>query len=62
TGALLDTAVRAGVAYVPGQPFFAHGDGRSTLRLSFTSSTDEQIETGIRTLGEVFAAAGDDAR
>ncbi|WP_193103766.1 PLP-dependent aminotransferase family protein [Brachybacterium sp. FME24] len=58
TGALLATAVEAKVAYVPGQPFFAHGDGSRTLRLNFTNSTDEQIETGIRALGEVFAAAG----
>lgn len=58
TGALLPAAVERKVAYVPGQPFFAHGDGRRTLRLSFSSSTDEQIRTGVAALAEVLAPAG----
>lgn len=57
TGALLPAAVARKVAYVPGQPFFAHGDGRRTLRLSFTSATDAQIRSGVAALGEVLAAA-----
>ena len=47
TTAMLAEAVERKVAYVPGQPFFATGDGRNTLRLSFTTSTEDQIRAGI---------------
>lgn len=57
--ALLDRAVEAGVAYVPGAPFFAAPDPRhaNTLRLSFVTVPPAQIEQGIATLGRVFAKA-----
>jgi 2-aminoadipate transaminase len=57
--ALLDRAVEAGVAYVPGAPFFAVPDARhaNTLRLSFVTVPPAQIEQGIATLGRVFAQA-----
>lgn len=57
--ALLDRAVEAGVAYVPGAPFFAAPDARhaNTLRLSFVTVPPAQIEAGIATLGRVFAHA-----
>jgi 2-aminoadipate transaminase len=57
--ALLDRAVEAGVAYVPGAPFFAAPDARhaNTLRLSFVTVPPAQIEQGIATLGRVFAQA-----
>lgn len=57
--ALLDRAVEAGVAYVPGAPFFAAPDPRhaNTLRLSFVTVPPAQIEEGIATLGRVFAQA-----
>jgi 2-aminoadipate transaminase len=53
TTTMLEKAVEHKVAYVPGQPFFATGDGRNTLRLSFTTSTEDQIRTGIAALAAV---------
>lgn len=48
-------AVQAQVAYVPGEAFFANGGGENTLRLSYSVATPEQIDAGMRRLGEVFA-------
>ena len=57
TTELLARAVERKVAYVPGQPFFATGDGRNTLRLSFATSTEDQIRTGIAALADVIQLA-----
>ena len=64
TTELLWTAVdKAQVAFVPGIAFCAGGspvDGRpiseaaNSMRLNFTNSTPEQIEEGIRRLGELL--------
>ena len=55
--ALLPQAVEAGMAFVPGAPFYAeHADPR-TLRLSFVTSTPEQIERGMAVLGRVVRQA-----
>jgi 2-aminoadipate transaminase len=51
---LLDKAVEKGVAYVPGNPFFAQGGGYNTMRLNFSNATPEKIQEGIKLLGEVF--------
>jgi len=48
---LLKRAVEERMAFVPGQPFFAGGSGKNTLRLSFSSASSEQIEEGIQRLG-----------
>jgi 2-aminoadipate transaminase len=58
---LLPQAVEAGVAYVPGAPFYA-GDAAAglhanTLRLSFVTVTPEQIDAGIAALGRVLQEA-----
>jgi 2-aminoadipate transaminase len=53
-GALLPQAVAAGVAYVPGSPFFAHGRHENTLRLSFVTVPPAQIEAGIGALARVI--------
>jgi len=54
---LLPAAVEAGMAFVPGAPFFAgHADVR-TLRLSFVTSTPAQIERGMAALASVVRAA-----
>lgn len=55
--ALLDQAVAAGVAFVPGAPFFADGSNANTIRLSFVTVPPEKIEEGVATLGRVFAEA-----
>ncbi len=57
TAALLPRAVERLVAFVPGAPFFALGGGHNTMRLSFSSATDEQINAGIAALGATIAEA-----
>jgi len=56
--ALLEQAVRAGIAYVPGVTFFAE-DGRpplpNTMRLNFSFCAPAVIEEGIQRLGRVVA-------
>jgi DNA-binding transcriptional MocR family regulator len=52
---LLERSVREeGVAFVPGQAFFAGTPRRSTLRLSYSLATDAQMRTGIRRLAAVI--------
>ncbi len=51
--ALLPRAVEAGMAFVPGGPFYAHAADPRTLRLSFVTSTPEQIEQGMAALARV---------
>jgi 2-aminoadipate transaminase len=51
---LLEQAVKRGVAYVPGEPFYANGGGLNTLRLSYSVATAEQVEKGIASLGELL--------
>lgn len=51
---LLPHAVDKGVAFVPGEPFYAgHADPR-TLRLSFVTATREQIQAGIALLAQAI--------
>jgi 2-aminoadipate transaminase len=52
TTALLPQVVRHDVAYVPGAPFHAGTPDRTTLRLCFVTQTPEEIEEGLRRLGE----------
>jgi 2-aminoadipate transaminase len=56
-GELLPRAVRAGVAYVPGAPFYCRDARPNTLRLSFVTVPPAQIERGVALLGEVLAEA-----
>jgi DNA-binding transcriptional MocR family regulator len=58
TAPLLEEAVRADVAFVPGAPFFAGTPDRATLRMSFTTNTPEQIAEGMARLAGVLRAAG----
>ncbi|MBP7535525.1 MAG: PLP-dependent aminotransferase family protein [Ottowia sp.] len=55
--ALLPKAVDAGMAFVPGAPFYADNADPRTLRLSFVTSTPEQIDRGIALLGQVLRGA-----
>jgi 2-aminoadipate transaminase len=47
--------VNLGVAYLPGSHFFPDGSGKNTMRLNFSNATFEQIESGIKTMGEYFS-------
>jgi 2-aminoadipate transaminase len=56
--AMVHAAMAAGIAYVPGQPFFAPTqDGRRYLRLSYSYVALDDVEEGVRRLGDVIAAA-----
>ncbi|GAA2900154.1 aminotransferase [Actinoplanes cyaneus] len=58
TARLLPYALRQDVAFVPGAPFFAGRPDRATLRLSFSSSTPDEIAEGMRRLRAAVLSAG----
>jgi 2-aminoadipate transaminase len=51
---MLPRAVKELVAYTPGTAFFANGDGRHNIRLSFCYPTPESIHLGVRRLTKVI--------
>ncbi len=53
---MMPRAIEKSVAYVPGSSAFVDGTGHNTMRLSYSSSTPEKIEEGIRRLSEVIKA------
>ena len=54
--AMLPRAVTARVAYVPGTAFFADGQGRRHLRLSYCYPPPERIREGVRRLAAVITS------
>ena len=50
-------AVKNGVAFVPGAPFYPGGGGENKLRLNFSNATNDQIFGGIKRLAGVFEKA-----
>ncbi|MBX6341641.1 MAG: PLP-dependent aminotransferase family protein [Thermomicrobiaceae bacterium] len=54
--ALLPVCAEAGVAYVPGSACYPGRDDRRSLRLGFTTLSEERIAEGIARLGRVFRA------
>lgn len=54
---LYDRALAAGVAYVPGKPFYPDGRGSSEMRLSFSRVADDDIAEGVRRLGGLLTEA-----
>lgn len=55
---LLPKCLEKNVAFVPGQEFFPDGSGQNTIRLNFSNATPENIEEGIKRIGEVLKKAG----
>jgi 2-aminoadipate transaminase len=53
---LLDQAIAAKVAFVPGAPFYANEPQTNTLRLSFVTVSPERIREGIAILGKLITA------
>lgn len=41
------------VEYLPGRGCFVDGTGQNMLRLSYSFARDEEIDEGIRVLGEI---------
>ena len=54
---VLAHALREQVAFVPGEDFHWHGDGRNTFRLNFSCHPPAIIEAGIARLARVLAQA-----
>ena len=48
---LLEKAVAANVAYVPGFAFYPTGGGENAMRLNFSNASEEMINEGIYRLG-----------
>jgi 2-aminoadipate transaminase len=53
TMAMRPAALEAGVAYVPGPPFFVGDQGQNTMRLSFSHLTEPDLEAAVERLAEV---------
>ncbi len=54
--AMLPRAVTERVAYVPGTAFYADGQGRDAMRLSYCYPTPDRIREGVRRLATVVEA------
>ncbi len=54
---LLEKAVEAGVAFVPGAPFYAADPDVRTMRLSFVTLSTTEIADAVAVLGRVLAEA-----
>ncbi|MCX6093619.1 MAG: PLP-dependent aminotransferase family protein [Candidatus Bipolaricaulota bacterium] len=52
---MLGRAIEHHVAYVPGSSSYVDGDGKNTMRLSFSLCTPAEIDEGIRRLAKVVA-------
>ena len=57
TLALMELAIEAGVAYIPGQPFHVDDGGSNTIRLAFSTESEATIQEGIRKLSHFLRSA-----
>jgi 2-aminoadipate transaminase len=57
TVALRAASTEAGVAYVPGRPFYVEDAGFNELRLSFSHLDEGQLATAAERLGKVVESA-----
>lgn len=51
---ILQRAIEEKVAFVPGQPFHAHGEVRNAFRLNYSNMPEDRIEEGIKRLGVIL--------
>jgi DNA-binding transcriptional MocR family regulator len=51
---ILTRCIQHNVAFVPGQEFFSDGSGMNTMRMNFSNASPENIEAGIKRMGEVL--------
>ncbi|HEX6261671.1 MAG TPA: PLP-dependent aminotransferase family protein [Actinomycetota bacterium] len=49
-------ALQAGVAVVPGRPFFSGVGGERNIRISYSQASEERLEEGIALLGPIVRA------
>jgi 2-aminoadipate transaminase len=57
TVALLPQAVKRGVVYVPGAPFYAVNGDLRTMRLSFATASVEEIDRSVKALADSIREA-----
>jgi 2-aminoadipate transaminase len=53
---MIARAIEHGVIYVAGEAFYVNGEGRNTLRLSFSAPTPERIDAGVTRLAQTLRA------
>nr|WP_319374571.1 PLP-dependent aminotransferase family protein [uncultured Methanobacterium sp.] len=51
---LFELAMEENVAFVPGETFYTEGPEKNTMRLNFSNSSVEEIEEGIKRLGNAI--------
>jgi len=51
---VFEQALNAGVAVLPGTPFYTDGGGEDTIRLNFSNSTEQKIITGMERFSHVL--------
>ncbi len=51
---VFDEGVRQNVAVLPGMPFYVDGGGTDTIRLNFSSASEEEITEGMHRLARVI--------
>ncbi len=52
--AIAEQALEAGVAVVPGPPFFPAAGGEHHVRLSYSRASEDEIDEGVRRLGQLL--------
>ncbi len=52
---LFSKCIDHNVAFVPGQEFFPDSSGINTMRLNFSNASPENIEEGIKRMGNVMS-------
>ncbi len=52
--AMLPEAAARNVAYIQGCEFYADGGGRNTMRLNFSNSDEQRIDSGVKILSELI--------
>ncbi|BFH74435.1 PLP-dependent aminotransferase family protein [Sulfurisphaera javensis] len=52
---MLEESMKRGVAYVPGSSFYYDYSGRNTMRLNFSYPSKEELEEGIKILGQTIS-------
>ena len=51
---LFSEGIQAGVAILPGVPFYPEGGGEDTIRINFSSPSHEEIDFGMERLGKAL--------
>lgn len=55
TDKIFKKAIEKNVAFVAGSTFFCNNSGHNTMRINFSFSNNQEIETGVQRLSEVIA-------